>query len=813
MSKALLGSPRRLVALTAGVALTASAAVAITSASAPAGAVLPQQPGTYVPISAVNVLDTGNAIGVSTRTPVPAHGTVTVQIAGRPGSGIPATGVSAVAMTLAVTSTGSGFATVYPSDIARPGAASIDFAAGRTATNLAYAKLGASGAISLYNGTSGTSRLYVNVSGYFVGGVATDAATYVPLPPANVLDTGTGVGTGGHVALVPAHGTVSVTVAGSGGVPLTGAASAALNVAVISTASGGFLTAYAADQARPAAASVDFAANSSTATLTTIGLSSNGAVTFYNGSSAGVRVVANVFGYYRTGVAAVPGSFVQVTPTNLYDSAVDGGNIPAHAAVDPAAVSSPTRAAAWVGGRTALVVAVAVVNPPASGFLTAYAAGQPRPGAANLDFAPGQMTLNGANVPVDAQGGIDLYNGSAGAIRAVVNLFGYYLSGSGPVGSCAGFSNTTGISNSTITLANASDISGPVPGFYQAAQQATEAYAAYFNSVSSICGRSLSVDALDTETSAAGDQQATTTACGSAFAMVGSMASFDGGGAAVAAQCGIPDIRTQPSSLARQNAADTYGVGYGDVNQIPTVVPQYFVQNAPAAAANAAYLYLDAGSFTTEAQTDIAGWTQEGFHFLYTAGIAVTTLNYTTYVSSMVAKGVKYVQFRGPYQYAIRLAQAMQQQAFAPLFVMSPEAYDAGYAASGGSAVNGTLVFDNAALFEESASNPEMQLYEHWLQVVAPGATPTYVGLYAWSAGRLFTDEALALGGKLSRASLLAALANVHAWTGHGLFSAEDVGNKVTSGCAAIIQLVNGTWTRQSQGSYLCGPVLPVATS
>jgi ABC-type branched-subunit amino acid transport system substrate-binding protein len=624
-----------------------------------------------------------------------------------------------------------------------------------------------------------------------------------------VLDTGTGLGAGGHVALVPAHGSVSVTVAGAGGVPSAGAASAALNVAVISTTAGGFLTAYAADQARPAAASVDFAAGSTTATLTTIGLSSGGAVTFFNGSSAGIRVVANVFGYYRSGAAAVPGSFVQVAPTNLYDSAVDGGNLPAYGTVDPAAVSSPTRAAAWTDGRSALVLAVAVVDAPASGFLTAFSAEKPRPAAANLDFAAGQLTLNGAVVQLsEPNSDIDLFNGSSGAIRAVVNLFGYYLDGPGSAETCAGFSNTTGISNSTITLANASDLSGPVPGLYLPAQQATEAYAAYFNSVSSICGRSLSVEALDSQTNSIGDQEAATTACASAFAMVGSMASYDDGGAPVAAQCGIPDIRTQPSSVVRQNAAGTYAAGYGDLSQIPAVVPQYFVQTAPTAAANAAYLYMDYAPISAEAQTEIAGWTQEGFHFLYTNAVPVTTGNFAPYVSHMQQLGVKYVQFRGPYQYAIRLAQAMQQQGFTPLFVTDPSTYNPGYLTSGGAAVNGTLIFDNAALFEESASNPEMQLYEHWLQVVAPGATPTYLGLYAWSAGRLFTDEALTLGGKLTRASMLAALASVHAWTGRGLFSPEDVGNKTTSGCAAIIQLANGVWTRQSPGTYLCGPIL-----
>ena len=118
-------------------------------------------------------------------------------------------------------------------------------------------------------------------------------------------------------------------------------------------------------------------------------------------------------------------------------------------------------------------------------------------------------------------------------------------------GSCAGFKNTTGITNSTITLANVADISGPVPGLFQGAQQAMKAYVAYFNSSSSICGRKLSVESLDSQTSSGGDQQAATTACSNAFAMVGSMGAFDDGGAATVTQCGIPDLRAASTEDAR----------------------------------------------------------------------------------------------------------------------------------------------------------------------------------------------------------------------------------------------------------------------
>ena len=63
--------------------------------------------------------------------------------------------------------------------------------------------------------------------------------------------------------------------------------------------------------------------------------------------------------------------------------------------------------------------------------------------------------------------------------------------GGGKGASCDGFKNGPGITDSEIVIGNASDISGPVPGLFEAAQDATKAYVAYFNSTSDICGRKL----------------------------------------------------------------------------------------------------------------------------------------------------------------------------------------------------------------------------------------------------------------------------------------------------------------------------------
>ncbi|MGH3646442.1 MAG: ABC transporter substrate-binding protein [Micromonosporaceae bacterium] len=392
--------------------------------------------------------------------------------------------------------------------------------------------------------------------------------------------------------------------------------------------------------------------------------------------------------------------------------------------------------------------------------------------------------------------------------------------GSGPgsggskvkAGSCAGFKNTTGISKSTIKIANASDISGPVPGLMESAQQGVKAYVAYFNSGQSICGRKLELMNLDSRTDTAGDQQSAIKACQEAFAMVGSLSAFDHGGAKAVSDCGIPDVRAATVNATRQNAPTVYAANSVQVDEIPVVVPDYLKSKHPSAAKNAAFLYLNAGAAAANAKSWIAGWGKRGFRFTYTEGIETSEFNYSPYVTQMKNKGVKYVQFLGSYQHAVRLAKAMQQQSFKPdVFLLDPTGYNSNFVKSGGSAVDGVRVFTNSVLFEDPQT-AEMRLYRGWLERVAPGATPSYFGLFAWSAARLFTEQALKLGGKLTRQSLLAAIRTVRAWTGHGLFAPQDVGGRHTAGCNSIIQLRNGKWVHESK-RYLCGSVLNTGVS
>ena len=66
---------------------------------------------------------------------------------------------------------------------------------------------------------------------------------FVPLTPARVLDTRSGIGA--PKAKVASHGTLSFDVAGQGGVPATGVSAVVLNVTVVAALDGsGYITAF-----------------------------------------------------------------------------------------------------------------------------------------------------------------------------------------------------------------------------------------------------------------------------------------------------------------------------------------------------------------------------------------------------------------------------------------------------------------------------------------------------------------------------------------------------------------------------------------
>jgi hypothetical protein len=155
--------------------------------------------------------------------------------------------------------------------------------------------------------------------------------------------------------------------------------------------------------------------------------------------------------------------FVAMTPCRLVDTRASQGFPPAFgppSLVAGASRTFPVRSSASCpipSAAQAYSFNITVVPAGPSGFITAYATGQPVPLAATLVWSGGSLTSNAAIVPGGTSGSVDVF--SNGPTDIVIDINGYYasltdLAANTAVGAGALQNNTTGSGN-TATGASA----------------------------------------------------------------------------------------------------------------------------------------------------------------------------------------------------------------------------------------------------------------------------------------------------------------------------------------------------------------------
>ncbi|MET3806568.1 hypothetical protein ABIB25_003584 [Nakamurella sp. UYEF19] len=398
----------------------------ILSAPIPCTQITPPQSkaGVYHPLpTPARLLDTRYNIPVGTTTPVGPLGTATVQILGR--GGVPATDVASVVINLTATDpTQAGFLTVYP-DGTRPNTSSLNYGKAQTVANLVVAPVGADGKIRIYNSTGGTTNVLVDVQGYFSSGDTVAPGSYVRLNPTRILDTNARIGVPTSTP-VPANGTVKLQVGGFGGVPTSNVSAVALNVTVDQTHTIGFITVYPSGAQRPEVSSLNFLANTTAANLVITPIAADGTVLITNTSGGGVRLIADVSGYFLGGIPILDGEFVAVTPSRILDTR---NNINLNGAVPRLGTIAPTmlgRNGIPATGVGAVVMNVTVDHPVRNGYITVYPQGT-RPEASNLNFVPKVARANADFATIGADGKVRMFNGSGGTVDLITDVSGYFI--------------------------------------------------------------------------------------------------------------------------------------------------------------------------------------------------------------------------------------------------------------------------------------------------------------------------------------------------------------------------------------------------
>ncbi len=403
---------------------TSTTSTSTTSTSTTTSTTLPapSPSGLYHPLAPARILDTRNGTGGFT-SPVGPDSAVSVAVTGV--GGVPATGVNAVVLNVTVTQpTAQGFLSIYPSGTARPLASNLNFLANQTIPNLVVAKVGAGGKVDLYNYV-GSSHVIFDVVGWYGAESAAAGGRYNPLPPSRILDTRTG--NGGFSAPVGPGGTISATVAGVGGVPLTGVDAVVLNVTVTQPTAQGFLTVFPSGTAWPLASNLNFLPNQTIPNLVVAKVGADGKVAVYNyaGSS---HVIFDIVGWYGVAGGAAGSRLTPLTPSRILDTRTGNGGF--STPVPAGGTISPT--VAGVGGVPAtgvdaVVLNVTVTQPTAESFLTVFPSGGARPLASNLNFLANQTIPNLVVAKVGADGKVSVYN-HAGASHVIFDVVGWYSS-------------------------------------------------------------------------------------------------------------------------------------------------------------------------------------------------------------------------------------------------------------------------------------------------------------------------------------------------------------------------------------------------
>ena len=253
--------------------------------------------GAFSPQAPFRQLDTRNGTG-GTTGPVAPGATIRVPVTGR--GGIPATGVSAVAINVTATSpTSFGNITVHAGGTTAPGTSNLNFTPGDTTPNLVISPVANDGTIALTNNSSGTVHLIADTSGYYTAGTPSTPGAFSSQAPFRQLDTRNG--TGGTTGPVAPGATIRVPVTGRGGIPATGVSAVAINVTATSPTSFGNITVHAGGTTAPGTSNLNFTPGDTTPNLVISPVANDGTIALTNNSSGTVHLIADTSGYYIRG--------------------------------------------------------------------------------------------------------------------------------------------------------------------------------------------------------------------------------------------------------------------------------------------------------------------------------------------------------------------------------------------------------------------------------------------------------------------------------------------------------------------------------
>ncbi len=374
-------------------------------------AVPPPTAAAYVPVTPARLFDSRDAGVAGFQCPGER---LTLKVTGQ--AGIPATGVTAVALNLTLTrSGGGGFVTAWPAGEAQPVASTINATTQlQTRSNFVVLPVAADGYVSFVANAGG--HLVADVAGYFVARPSSDDGRIVAVGPQRLLDTRVAPG-------APLGYGASTTVPVVGGSVPADAKAAVVTVTATDSVVAGYVTAWATGTERPLVSNLNLdGPNETAANLAIVPIGADGSISFFTPSP--LHLVVDLVAYVTGDGAAdtSTGLFVPLVPRRVFDTRNDVGLVPSGWSVSPVhagAAGIPTDAAA-------AFLNVTGVSATAVSHVRVWPTGGPLPLASSLNLAPGDTRAAATMMTIGSEGRITYWN-SAGSMWLLADAMGYVL--------------------------------------------------------------------------------------------------------------------------------------------------------------------------------------------------------------------------------------------------------------------------------------------------------------------------------------------------------------------------------------------------
>ena len=356
-----------------------------------------------------------------------------------------------------------------------------------------------------------------------------------------------------------------------------------------------------------------------------------------------------------------------------------------------------------------------------------------------------------------------------------------------------------GLTGTPIKIGNVVDLTGPIPGLFKGAREATEAYVEKINSSGGLNGHPVEIVKGDSQTTCNGATAAWGSVMPQVQAMVGSISGLD--------SCAAKALNANPKTPAI----------FQILNPVLSGIPNGFSPSPrPLGQSVGPYKYIEAQNpgaikhigYIANKVTEfsyiqlISGLKGIGGEVAYTRTTDVTKqTDFTSDIIKMKAAGVKWLTLDGlPIDVVNRILNNAKQQNWKPEVVTAVTSYDGNFLKlADPAAVEGVYIPTSVALFlgEDRASSPGVDEYLTWLKKVHPDSKPDLFGAYAWAASELWYQAWKAAGGSKSPDDVRFALGTIQKFDAKGLLAEASPTSRTPATCWLVARIQGGKYVRE----------------